>query len=161
MMRQITKIIVHHTAGATTATVAELRKLHLARGYSDIGYHWIIRKDGANDPWLIEKGRDEGLIGAHDAGENTGSIGIVVCGDYTKIQMSREAWGLLVILVAERCRHYGLTSYNVYGHRENEPATTQTQCPGFHPQLLRESVRARMEGVDSLAFAPPKLVSGG
>ncbi len=49
--------------------------MHLARGFTDIGYHWYITRDGK-----IHKGRDEAKIGAHTTGQNSHSIGVCYCG---------------------------------------------------------------------------------
>lgn len=55
----------------------EIRKWHKARGWSDIGYHYVIDRDGT-----IATGRPESRIGAHVRGHNTGSIGICLIGGH-------------------------------------------------------------------------------
>lgn len=57
--------------------VAEIRRWHQQRGWNTIGYHWVIDCDGQ-----IAKGRDEGIVGAHVAHHNTGSIGICLIGGH-------------------------------------------------------------------------------
>ena len=76
-MREINKIIVHCSATreGENYEVAEIRKWHLARGFSDIGYHFYIDLYGE-----IHKGRDINKIGAHCKGHNRNSIGICYCG---------------------------------------------------------------------------------
>ena len=76
-MRQIKEIIVHCSATreGENFEVAEIRKWHLARGFSDIGYHFYIDLYGE-----IHKGRDISKIGAHCKGHNRNSIGICYCG---------------------------------------------------------------------------------
>jgi len=76
-MREINKIIVHCSATreGENFEVAEIRKWHLARGFSDIGYHFYIDLYGE-----IHKGRDINKIGAHCKGHNRNSIGICYCG---------------------------------------------------------------------------------
>lgn len=59
--------------------VAEIRKWHVAKGWSDVGYHYVIRRNGA-----IEMGRDEAVVGAHTEGYNAKSIGICVVGGTNK-----------------------------------------------------------------------------
>lgn len=75
--RYINEIIVHcsATAEGKDFTIADIRKWHLARGFSDIGYHYVIYRDGS-----INKGRDESKIGAHCTGHNSNSIGICYIG---------------------------------------------------------------------------------
>ena len=76
-MREINKIIIHCSATreGENYEVAEIRKWHLARGFSDIGYHFYIDLYGE-----IHKGRDISKIGAHCKGHNRNSIGICYCG---------------------------------------------------------------------------------
>lgn len=52
-----------------------IRRWHKQRGWSDIGYHYIIGLDGQ-----IEIGRPLNKTGAHVAGHNTDNIGICYVG---------------------------------------------------------------------------------
>jgi len=76
-MRQINKIIVHCTATREGAPVSldTVRRWHLERGWSDIGYHYLILLDGT-----IERGRPEERQGAHVRGHNRDSIGVSYVG---------------------------------------------------------------------------------
>jgi len=85
-MRPIKEIIVHCTATrpewwATKSTgqkVAEIRRWHVSeRGWRDIGYHYLIDRNGT-----IATGRPLEQIGAHTQGRNTGSIGIALFGGH-------------------------------------------------------------------------------
>lgn len=75
--RDITKIILHCTATpeGRDFTVEQIRQWHLARGFSDIGYHYIVSRDGT-----VHAGRPESVVGAHCTGQNTCSIGISYVG---------------------------------------------------------------------------------
>jgi N-acetyl-anhydromuramyl-L-alanine amidase AmpD len=57
--------------------VKEIRRWHLEKKWSDIGYHWLIDRDGS-----ITQGRKEHVIGAHVQNHNTGSIGICLIGGF-------------------------------------------------------------------------------
>lgn len=57
--------------------VKEIRRWHLDKKWADIGYHWIIDRDGS-----ITQGRKEHVIGAHVQNHNTGSIGICLIGGF-------------------------------------------------------------------------------
>ena len=60
----------------TSVKVAEVRRWHMEeRGWKDIGYHWLIDRDGS-----VAQGRAETVIGAHVAGHNAGTIGISLLG---------------------------------------------------------------------------------
>lgn len=75
--RVITDIVIHCTATkpGLDYTANDIRKMHRAQGWSDIGYHYIVRLDGA-----VEPGRDVDMIGAHVSGHNAHSIGIAYVG---------------------------------------------------------------------------------
>lgn len=75
--RVITDIVIHCTATKPgyDYTANDIRKMHRAQGWSDIGYHYIVRLDGA-----VEPGRDVDMIGAHVSGHNAHSIGIAYVG---------------------------------------------------------------------------------
>ena len=64
--------------------VAEIRRWHLANGWNDIGYHWIIDRDGKVLP-----GRKETVIGAHTVGRNSGTIGICLIGGFGSAETDR------------------------------------------------------------------------
>jgi len=66
-------------AGETLAQkVHEIRRWHVVdRGWKDIGYHYVIDRDGE-----IAQGRAETTIGAHTAGHNRGTIGICLLGGF-------------------------------------------------------------------------------
>ena len=79
--RIIKEIIVHCSATpeGKDFTVLDIKKWHLERGFSDIGYHYVIYRDGS-----INKGRDESKIGAHCTGHNSYSIGVCYVGGVAK-----------------------------------------------------------------------------
>lgn len=76
-MRQIKEIIVHcaYTKPSMDIGADWIRKVHLKRGFSDIGYHYIIKRNGD-----IDHGRPVQKIGAHCKGHNRYSIGICLVG---------------------------------------------------------------------------------
>lgn len=59
--------------------VEEIRQWHLDRGFRDIGYHYVIRRDGT-----IETGRPADQTGAHVGGFNTGNLGVCMVGGVDK-----------------------------------------------------------------------------
>lgn len=76
-MRKVTMLVIHCTATKQGVDIGadDVRKWHKQRGWSDIGYHYIIRLDGT-----LEKGRPVSKQGAHARGFNDGSIGISYVG---------------------------------------------------------------------------------
>lgn len=75
--RKITEIIVHCTATreGKDYSVNQVREWHKARGFSDIGYHYLIHLNGG-----LEEGRNLSIAGAHCVGHNTNSIGVCYVG---------------------------------------------------------------------------------
>ena len=75
--RSINEIIVHCSATpeGKDFTVQDIRVWHKARGFSDIGYHYVIYRNGD-----INTGRDVDIAGAHCTGHNTHSIGVCYIG---------------------------------------------------------------------------------
>lgn len=144
---------MHHSAGAPTTTAEEIRRFHMApppkgRGWSDIAYHRVIRQlhpsTGA-DGWVVELGRPDERVGAHDDGQNADSIGVCLAGDYTKGPVPIAALLALLEELVTLCRRYGLTAADIEGHKENEPSSTPTACPGFNPAYVRSLVAAALE----------------
>lgn len=77
-MRQRTDyIVIHCSATPPTADIgaAEIDRWHRDRGWSGIGYHRVIRRDGR-----LEEGRDLDAVGAHCASHNRVSVGVCLVG---------------------------------------------------------------------------------
>lgn len=75
--RRIDEIIIHCTATmeGLDFTVDKIRAWHKAQGWSDIGYHYVIYRDGN-----VHLGRSVDIEGAHCQAHNLHSIGIVYVG---------------------------------------------------------------------------------
>lgn len=83
------------TRPSQIAGVKEIRAWHKAKGWSDIGYHFVIRRNGA-----IEKGRPISKTGAHVAGWNADNLGICLEGGISETfqpqnNFTREQWRAL------------------------------------------------------------------
>ncbi len=76
-MRRIDEIIIHcsDSPEGRNDKAEDIRKWHKQRGFSDIGYHYVIDLDGT-----VEKGRPIEQAGAHCTGHNRNSIGICYIG---------------------------------------------------------------------------------
>jgi len=134
--RGIDKIILHCSATKPDHDIGadEIRRWHKARGWSDIGYHYVIRRDGS-----LEPGRDEARVGAHTQGYNQGSIGVCVVGgtslagdplyNFTAGQMVR-----LKALVRELMARF--PEARIHGHNE----FADKACPTFDVQVWAEEV---------------------
>ena len=65
--------------------VDTIRTWHLARKFSDIGYHFLVHLDGT-----IERGRPWDKPGAHAKGYNTNSVGICYVGGLDKKKKPKD-----------------------------------------------------------------------
>lgn len=71
-------LVVHCTATAPHVDVGvkEVREWHIKqRGFKDIGYHYLIRRDGT-----VEMGRPTWAIGSHVEGHNWEAVGVCLVG---------------------------------------------------------------------------------
>ena len=81
-------IVVHHSA-FPNAGPKEIQELHMnRRGFADVAYHFMIAADGT-----IYEGRQINIRGAHVQGFNTGSVGIVLMGNFNDEQPTESQLG--------------------------------------------------------------------
>ena len=126
--RRINEIIVHCTATpeGRDYTVADIRQMHKAQGWVDIGYHYLIYRDGS-----IHEGRNVDMVGAHCQGHNAQSIGVCYVGGVardgktpkdTRTQAQKDA--LVHLLMQLVCLYPDAT---IRGHRD----FAAKACPSF------------------------------
>lgn len=128
-MRNITQIIVHCSASPDYMDIgaATIRKWHLERGWSDIGYHYVVRRNGE-----IEKGRPDEKMGAHARGANSNSIGIVWVGtNNPSPEQEKSLFSLIHYLMGK----YNVKIENVLGHYE--AVETDKTCPNLNMNRVR------------------------
>lgn len=127
-VRGVTKTLIVHCAATKPGMnigLREIRQWHKERGFLDVGYHFIIRRDGT-----IEKGRDVDQVGAHTVGQNSTSVGICLVGgidekgqpqaNFTPQQMST----LRKLLDELKAKYPGVA---IAGHRD----FAAKACPSF------------------------------
>ena len=137
-MRKINKIILHCTATkeGQDFSVDDVRRWHLKRGFSDIGYHYLIYLDGS-----VHKGRPIEMAGAHCSGQNKDSIGVCYVGGLdsnnkpkdTRTDEQKEA---LVKLVKQLMEEYSLDKDDVFGHYQ----FAAKACPCFNIYEFRKEI---------------------
>ena len=127
-MRDLNRIILHCSATreGKDFSVDTIRDWHVnGRGWSDIGYHWVIRLDGS-----IEVGRPLEKSGAHTKGHNKDSVGVCYIGGCdadgkpkdTMNPEQEKAWRMIVLSL--RTLYGDLT---IHGHNE----FANKACPSF------------------------------
>ncbi|WP_292487538.1 peptidoglycan recognition family protein [Methanohalobium sp.] len=98
------------------------------RGFSTIGYHYYIRKDGT-----IKKGREEQYVGAHCKASrmNFKSLGICFEGHHDYEEWTEDQKDSFKILCRSLQAKYRISDENIIGHREAyEQDPTPKTCPG-------------------------------
>lgn len=136
-MTRIGFIAVHCSATPATAVnvdAAEIRRWHRQKGWRDIGYHYVIKRDGT-----IEKGRADDIPGAHEPKINSHSLAICLVGGSPPIgspearkglgenNFTDPQWASLAKLVKQL--HAKHPSAVVLGHRD-VPGVRKA-CPSF------------------------------
>lgn len=136
--RKINGIILHCSATreGQDFTTNTIKKWHLERGFSDIGYHYVIYRDGS-----VNLGRDIDLSGAHTSGYNSKTIGICYIGGCDQNLKSKDTRTeaqkkTLIELVNQLMDMYNLTPKDVYGHYQ----FANKSCPSFKIEPFRDSL---------------------
>lgn len=110
-------IILHHRVG--DGDVEGIDRIHKNNGWTCIGYHFYVRKDGT-----IYRGRQEDAVGAHAYGSNSTSIGICAEGNFEIDIMPAEQKNSIIELLGYLKGKYGITK--VLRHKD----VNATACPG-------------------------------
>jgi hypothetical protein len=146
--RPVTQIIIHHTAG-NEKSVSQIRAEHVARGWSDIAYHYVIFPDGR-----VEQGRDVQRPGAGVYGNNDGKVQIVLVGELQKHPAPPVQWETAAQVAAKIALKEGLRFWDVKGHGEVAIPGHATQCPGMRMTPFRIQVTKEMHALTDKLKAP-------
>ena len=128
-IKSVDFLVIHCAASKPSMDigVTEIRQWHIKKGFIDVGYHYVIRRNG-----VIEKGRPETRPGAHVRGINEVSIGICIVGGINEKGVAEnnftpKQWISLQELVVELKMRY--PQAGVIGHRD-VPGVAK-DCPSF------------------------------
>ncbi len=156
IVHEVKNIIIHHSATSNDLTdyTNVVRNIYLyhtdVNGWSDIGYNYVIAQDGS-----IFKGRDPGfyeqdnVMGAHFCGNNSGTMGICLLGNYMDIYPTFESLDALVDLLAWKTAKDTLNPYDISAHVLNPVLNVvaghrdgcSTLCPGDSLYNELDSIR--------------------
>lgn len=136
-MRPVSEIIIHCSATPSgwresepvQSKVEAIRQWHVSEnGWLDIGYHYIVDRDGA---WL--PARPVEMDGAHVKGHNSGTIGVCLIGGQNSTRTDAfadhytpEQDKALRFLLRDLQRRFG--KMTISGHNDY---TRHKGCPGF------------------------------
>ncbi|WP_243740854.1 peptidoglycan recognition family protein, partial [Streptomyces sp. 8K308] len=166
-------ITVHHTATTNdyTDAAAEVRAIYTfhvqTNGWTDIGYHFLIDRDGhiyeghytGDDGIPAHDAEGNAVTASHVGGMNSGNIGIALLGTFVDQPPTDAARASLVTLVAMLSRFHGLDPQGqtrfvnpvsgaerdirvVSGHQD----WMETECPGAVMYAELDAVRAAAAG---------------
>lgn len=145
-MNRIDFIAIHCSATPATATTVDvntIRSWHRKQGWRDIGYHYVITRDGR-----IQKGRPDDQPGAHERQINRNSLAVCMVGGSPPIgsdahrrglgenNFTPAQWAALETLVKQL--HAQHPRAEVIGHRD-VPGVKKA-CPSFDARAWWASV---------------------
>lgn len=135
-MTRIDYLAVHCSATPADRDidVNDIRRWHRERGWRDIGYHYVITRDGE-----VQKGRPDDMVGAHEPKINRSSIAVCLVGGSPPIGSAeyRRGAGEDNFTPAQRAAladllerlHTAHPNATVLGHRD-VPGVRKA-CPSF------------------------------
>ncbi len=133
--RARTDYIALHHAAAVTCTAAQVDQWHKSNGWSGIGYHYFVRKDGS-----IYEGRPLNSMGAHVSGMNNCSIGICAEGNYDiETSMPDAQYDAILSLISYL--HDIYPDAKVVGHKD----IGSSDCPGKYYPLNSLKIGSKKE----------------
>ena len=124
--RHIDTVFIHCSASDRHShdDVAVIKRWHLARGWSDVGYHYYITQEGR-----LQMGRSVDRIPAAQRGHNVGSVAICLGGlKYFTMEQAAE----LVRLSHFLQKLHGYEQLEFRGHCE----VSRKSCPVFDYRAL-------------------------
>jgi hypothetical protein len=172
----IRKLIVHHTASANrpkdpAAVVRETYAYHtVTRGYTDIGYNFMIDHKGriyegrfarnyaSGEIITGEDAKGWGVVGGHTKDNNAGACGVCLIGDFDTGSPTDAAIASLTVLLAWKASRHRIDGQatdeyvnllgeeNGFGNIDGHRSIGATACPGKRlfaalPALRKEVVR--------------------
>ncbi len=128
-LKAVDFLVVHASATPETMDIGveEIRQWHRQRGWLDVGYHKIIRRDGT-----VEDGRPLDVPGAHARGFNSRSLGICLIGGVESDKKTPESnythdqWNALELLITDLKGMF--PDAEVLGHRDLPHVSKACPC---------------------------------
>jgi len=129
-VRELNRIILHCTAtrAGEQINVKQIDKWHRDRGWSEIGYHYVLYADGT-----IATGRDIRKKGAHVKGHNHDSVGVAYVGGVDSNLVPQDTMTMqqeMAFLHLVNSLRVVFGDMSVHGHNE----FSSKACPSFNVQ---------------------------
>ena len=125
-VEKIERIVLHHSASRRGVKAGTIRRWHLNKGWSDIGYHFVVHENGT-----IKTGRPVDRVPAAQLGKNRWTVAVCIVGDNTHPDRNwlpaqrnavRRIVAALDLVLPQKCA--------ILGHADLMPAG-YTECPGI------------------------------
>ena len=147
--RNINTSIIH-CSDSKWGSAFEINKWHIARGWTGIGYHYVVlndyptyksykEKDPQDTLGSIEKGRPDDQVGAHVVNMNLHSLGICMIG----VSSFRRAIRFSTVkLTCRLMKKHNIAVEDVIGHCETLSGADQGKtCPNIDMIKFRRKLR--------------------
>ncbi len=197
---KVQQLFVHHTAGSNfdrnpKATMRAIYWFHtVRRGWCDMGYNFVISWSGRifegrwarrYKPWEVhdsEDPRGRAVAGAHVSGFNSGSVGVSVMGNFSKVSAPPDVRRSLAELLAWEADRHDLDPVGRHVYRNPETGRKKrlpfiaghrdagdTECPGnllyrslddVRRDTKKEMGAGKTSTVMSLSTSAKKIVYG-
>lgn len=149
-MTRIDYIVIHCSADPadTTKDATDVERYHRSLGWRDVGYHYLINRDGT-----LVAGRPEDMRGAHEKRVNSRSVAVCMIGGAPPVgskeyrqglgenNFTDPQWKTLEQIV--RQLHAKYPNAEVLGHRDIEGV--RKACPSFEARDWWSDVNARRD----------------
>ena len=162
-------IVIHHSA-TPAGSARAFDKMHKAKGWDELGYHFVIGNGTDSRDGQVEVGPRWGKqkYGAHaktsDNRFNRMGVGICLVGNFDNERPTKAQLQSLSRLVAHLMKTYNVPADRILGHGE----TKATDCPGrnIHITEIRQMAMAQLASAGDAvptgeATAVAKLGPGG
>jgi hypothetical protein len=110
--KKVNRIVIHHTAESLDKIADDetlLRAIYAyharTKGWGDIGYHYVVGQRGKIYEW---RAWGDYVEWAHAYGNNYGSVGISVIGNYNELNLNRDQKSGLIEAVTYVAKKYGI-----------------------------------------------------
>ena len=150
-LSNVDTIVIHCSAtkASQDVDIHDVRKWHKAKGWSDVGYHFVVLQNG-----LIQYGRDITRQGAHVKGHNKTSIGICYIGGLDeagkpKDTLTDDQARAISDLIEELVCHDELQITRLLGHRDFPGVAKACPCfdidDKFFPEVVIHSLTSHLD----------------
>lgn len=150
MNRDVKFIAIHCSASKPAAdlTAADIDAMHKRNGWSGIGYHFVIRRNGdvqlgrpLDDDHVLEPNE----VGAHVAGFNKDSVGVCLVGGLDSAgravnNFTDAQWASLDLVV--RGLKHRWPKATVQGHRDFPGVAKDCPCFDVRAWLAKQGIAA-------------------